>query len=251
MGLISTGHIYFSSVLHNLVRDFPVFFGYYACVLVLTPSFYLTIMVQLPQSITIRGAKKQHPGEPALALRTRPMDITPVSVETREIVRCAYRNCRLVQYRTTNSLCRKCRRPLDVEEPVRLAPQLVTSQPGQPAEAGLQVATQVRDIRRARHLSQRQLAGRMQVPRTYISKIENGKAIPTLGSLERLAHALEVDVSQLVRDARSRREEEVSAIFNDPFLAEIAAALPMLDSLHRTLVMSAARDASIGHRRTA
>lgn len=57
-------------------------------------------------------------------------------------------------------------------------------------EAGLQVAAQVRDIRRARHLSQRQLAGRMQVPRTYISKIENGKAIPTLGSLERLAEAL-------------------------------------------------------------
>jgi len=127
----------------------------------------------------------------------------------------------------------------------------VTSQADQSAEAGLQVAAQVRDIRRARHLSQRQLAGRMQVPRTYISKIENGKAIPTLGSLERLARALEVDVCQLVRDARSRREEEVTAIFNDAFLAEIAAALPMLDSLHRTLLMSAARDASMGQRRTA
>ena len=62
----------------------------------------------------------------------------------------------------------------------------------------------------------------MQVPRTYISKIENGKAIPTLGSLERLAGALEVDICQLVRDARSRREEEVAAILADPFLAEIA-----------------------------
>ena len=79
----------------------------------------------------------------------------------------------------------------------------------------------MREIRRARHLSQRQLAGRMQVPRTYISKIENGKAIPTLGSLERLANALEVEMSQLVRDARSRREEEVAAILADPFLAEI------------------------------
>ena len=77
----------------------------------------------------------------------------------------------------------------------------------------MQVAAQVREIRRARHLSQRQLAGRMQVPRTYISKIENGKAIPTLGSLERLALALGVEMSQLVRDTRSRREEEVAAIF--------------------------------------
>jgi transcriptional regulator with XRE-family HTH domain len=123
----------------------------------------------------------------------------------------------------------------------------------QPAlEAGLQVARQVRDIRTARHLSQRQLAGRMQVPRTYISKIENGKAIPTLGSLERLAEALEVDVCQLVRDTRSRREEEVAAILADPFLGEIASLLPRLNQLQRTLFYSALRDkATAGQRRTA
>ena len=118
-------------------------------------------------------------------------------------------------------------------------------------EAGLQVAAQVREIRKSRHLSQRQLANRMQVPRTYISKIENGKAIPTLGSLERLADALEVDVCQLVRDRRSRREEEVAAILADPFLAEIAALLPHMDSLQRTLFYGAVRDKAAGQRRTA
>jgi len=133
-----------------------------------------------------------------------------------------------------------------------LAPQLVTTSFGASSEeAGSQVATQVREIRRARHLSQRQLAARMQVPRTYISKIENGKAIPTLGSLERLATALDVDVSKLVRDARSVREEEVVAIFADPFLAEVAEILPQLDSLKRTLLLSAVRDAAAGRRRTA
>ncbi len=112
-----------------------------------------------------------------------------------------------------------------------LAPQLVSS-PSVPAssEAGLQVAGQVREIRRARHLSQRQLAGRMQVPRTYISKIENGKAIPTLGSLERLAKALRSGRLPTGPDSRSRRDEEVAAILADPFLAEIAALLPHLDS---------------------
>ena len=191
-----------------------------------------------------------HPGEPALALRELPMGTALVSVETREVVRCEY--CRLMQYRTSNSLCRRCHKPLDIEEPPILAPQLVTSH-GAPdsADAGLQVAAQVREMRRMRHLSQRQLAGRMQVPRTYISKIENGKAIPTLGSLQRLATALEVEVRQLVRDARSRRDEEVTAILSDPFLAEIAALLPRLDSLHRTLFYSAVRDAAVGRRRTA
>jgi transcriptional regulator with XRE-family HTH domain len=157
-----------------------------------------------------------------------------------------------MQYRTSNSLCRRCHKPLDIEEPLHFAPQLVTSQPVAPsAEAGLQVATQVREIRRARHLSQRQLAGRMQVPRTYISKIENGKAIPTLGSLERLAQALGVDVSQLVRDSRSRRDAEVAAIFADPFLAEIASVLSCLDPLQRTLIYSAVRDAATGRRKSA
>lgn len=205
-------------------------------------------MVHSPDSSTYRGAKK-HPGDQALALRTDTMATTLTNVETREVVRCDY--CSLVQYRTSNSLCRKCRRPLDIEEPAPLTPQLVTAQPAAAAEAGLQVAAQVREIRRARHLSQRQLASRMQVPRTYISKIENGKAIPTLGSLERLASALEVDVSQLVRDSRSRRDEEVAAILADPLLAEIAALLPQLDSLHRTLIYGSARDMATGRRRTA
>ena len=215
----------------------------------MTLSSHLTIMVQKFESSTSRGAEK-HPGESALALRTRPMATTQVSVETREVVRCDF--CSLVQYRTTNSLCRKCHRPLDVEEPPHTALKLVPTPAVIPsAEAGLQVAGQVRDIRKARHLSQRQLAGRMQVPRTYISKIENGKAIPTLGSLERLAAALDVDISQLVRDARSVRDEEVAAIFADPFLAEIAAMLPHLEPMHRTLFQGAVRDAAMGRRRTA
>jgi transcriptional regulator with XRE-family HTH domain len=174
-----------------------------------------------------------------------------VTLEAREVVRCEH--CTLVQYRTSNSLCRRCHKPLEIEEPIKiLGPVPVPENPQATAtQAGLQVAGQVRDLRRERHLSQRQLAGRMQVPRTYISKIENGKAIPTLGSLERLADALEVDVTQLVRDARSCREEEVAAILADPFLAEIASLLPRLESLHRTLFFGAVRDRATVQRRTA
>jgi len=206
-------------------------------------------MVHPTQISTYTGAEKRR-GRPALATREQPMATAVVSVETREVVRCEH--CALVQYRTSNSLCRKCHKPLDIEEPYALGPQPVPSpMPFSASDAGLHVAAQVRDIRKARHLSQRQLASRMQVPRTYISKIENGKAIPTLGSLERLAEALEVDVSQLVRDARSRREEEVAAILADSFLAEIAAILPRLDSLQKTLLYGAIRDRATGQRRTA
>ena len=232
-----------------MVRVFQVFFGYYGAILGLTPRFYLTIMVHRSQSSTYRGAEK-HRGGPALALRTPEMATTLASVDTRDVLRCDH--CSLVQYRTTNNLCRRCKRILEIEERTPLSPQLVTAAPvPNSAEAGLQVATQVREIRRARHLSQRQLASRMSVPRTYISKIENGKAIPTLGSLERLALALGVGVHHLVRDARSRRDEEVASILADPLLAEIATLLPQLDSLHRTLIYGQVRDMAMGRRRTA
>jgi transcriptional regulator with XRE-family HTH domain len=208
-------------------------------------------MVQFVDRSKYRGAEK-HLGDPALALRTPPMTTTLDSMEAREVVRCAFSDCRLTQFKTANCLCRRCHRPLEIEEPVRPGPVPVELHPMEPsAEAGLHVAGQVKEIRRARHLSQRQLAGRMQVPRTYISKIENGKAIPTLSSLDRLAEALGVDVRQLVRDARSQRDDEVASILADPLLAEIAALLPQLDSLHRSLLYGTARDMAASHRRIA
>src|ERR1700743_1459170 len=104
------------------------------------------------------------------------MATTLATVEAREVLRCE--RCTLVQFRTANSLCRRCHKPLDIEEAPAPAPRLVPSNPSvEPPPEGLQVDRAVRDLRRMRHLSQRQLAGRMQVPRTYISKIENGKAM--------------------------------------------------------------------------
>ena len=46
-------------------------------------------------------------------------------------------------------------------------------------------------------------------------------------------------------------DEEVAAICADPFLAEIAALLPHLEPMHRTLFQGAVRDAAMGRRRTA
>ena len=115
----------------------------------------------------------------------------------------------------------------------------------------MQVATAVRDLRHVRNLSQRQLATRMGVPRTYISKIENGKAMPTLSSLDRLARALQVDISTLLRDSNTRHRDETAVLMTDPFLAEIAMYTAQLDDLQRSIFLNHVRELAAGRRRTA
>ncbi|WP_252263400.1 helix-turn-helix domain-containing protein [Paracidobacterium acidisoli] len=138
-----------------------------------------------------------------------------------------------------------------MEEPEPLSPQLVVTPPQSEESEGINVARAVREIRRGRRLSQRQLAGRMQVPRTYISKIENGKAVPTLSSLERLARALEVNICELLRDGHSRREHETAAVLADPFLAEIVPLVAQLDPFQRSMFLNQVREMAMGRRRLA
>jgi transcriptional regulator with XRE-family HTH domain len=175
------------------------------------------------------------------------MATTLATVEAREVLRCE--RCSLVQFRTSNSLCRRCHKPLEIEEAPVLMPQLVVPSATTAEADEIDVARAVRDIRHSRGMSQRQLAGRMGVPRTYISKIENGKALPTLSSLERLATALEVDVCALLRDARSRRQGETNAIMADPFLAEIASMMQHLDGFQRAMFLNQVREMASGRRR--
>ncbi len=178
------------------------------------------------------------------------MATTLASVDAREVLRCDH--CSLVQFRTTNSLCRRCHKPLEHEELEAPVPQLVVAPPPALEEnSGIDVASAVKQIRTGRRLSQRQLAGRMQVPRTYISKIENGKAIPTLSSLDRLAQALEVSVCLLLRDSRCRNERETELIMADPFLSELAPYVAQLDPLQRSMIINQVREMASGRRRLA
>ena len=170
------------------------------------------------------------------------------SVEQREVLRCDH--CSLVQFSPTSGLCRRCHKSVEVDLP-ELEPAPLALVPQSEAKSGLQVATAVRDLRHVRNLSQRQLAARMGVPRTYISKIENGKAMPTLSSLDRLARALKVDIASLLRDATHRHSDETAVLTADPFLAEIAAYTSQLNELQRSIFLNHVRELAAGRRRTA
>lgn len=61
------------------------------------------------------------------------------------------------------------------------------------------LAQATRAARRARHLSQEKLAARAGIHRTYMSAIERGKANISLEVASRLAAALGVRLSDLLR----------------------------------------------------
>src|SRR6185295_13020942 len=54
--------------------------------------------------------------------------------------------------------------------------------------------------RRRMGLTQAELAGRANLSRPYLSRLEKGKADPALSSLRRLAVALDVPVGQLIEE---------------------------------------------------
>jgi ribosome-binding protein aMBF1 (putative translation factor) len=135
-------------------------------------------------------------------------DIATIS-DHREVIRC--RHCHLNQFVTVSGNCRKCSRLLIVVEtepdPMPPAKPLI-DQPGvrtftakgcEPVRYVVpDIAFAVRLMRDVMGLSQRDLAIRMDRPRTYVSKVENRKSEPNAQSIENLAGGLNCWPSDLI-----------------------------------------------------
>src|SRR6266436_1074258 len=172
-------------------------------------------------------------------------------VDSREVVRCD--SCQLVQFRTSTDLCRRCHTSLDEDEevlaPVTPMPTLVPPLENVPGH--LRLASSIRSFRLRGGMSQRQLAARMSVPRTYVSKIENEKACPTLSSLERLAKALCITVPDLLTGGERNRQEEIGELMKDQFIAELMPFVSQLNGMQLSSVLAQVRDLTMRPRRSA
>jgi transcriptional regulator with XRE-family HTH domain len=182
------------------------------------------------------------------------MATTLTPVDSREVLRCDH--CHLVQFLTNNHLCRRCHTSLDPEEP---EPEVIAAPEPDPhasrngngnGRSHLQVAYAIRSLRHRFGLSQRQLALRMSVPRTYVSKIENEKATPTLSSLHRLATALEVSVCDLLNGGNRTQQDEIRELMSDEFIAELVPYVSKLNALQCSSILAQVRDMTVRTRRS-
>jgi len=109
----------------------------------------------------------------------------------------------------------------------------------------------VRELRKARNLSQRTLGGQVGVSFTYISKVENGKLdfgdYPSEELICKLAKALDVDEDELLLLAKKIPAAIRKRLFERPDVFRALAACDdrTLDKLLAQIVPGAR-----GHRRT-
>jgi transcriptional regulator with XRE-family HTH domain len=178
------------------------------------------------------------------------MVTTLASVDSREVVRCE--DCHLVQFRTNSNCCRKCRKPYNDPALPLAAQEIYVTPPPPPKPPKLAqrskkskdyvvrsgVAKNIRLLRKKSKLSQRQLAEALGIDRTYITKIERGKKLPTLALLEDLAAALNVPLVKIVcKSADSASEDEIAELLSNELLAEIIPYVRQLSPEQRQALL--------------
>lgn len=121
-----------------------------------------------------------------------------VADAAKEVIRC--KNCQLNQYMTRQGNCRRCRQPLLVEEPPVVVNEFPAhaSEPTGSRRPPVDMATAIWMLRSARGLSQRAMAKKMGIARTYISKLESARCMPSAAQIRRIAGTLEVSEYCLV-----------------------------------------------------
>jgi transcriptional regulator with XRE-family HTH domain len=115
------------------------------------------------------------------------------------------------------------------------------------------IGTRLRELRQERKLSQGDITEVIGLPRSYISRIENGHTIPSLETLQRLAAALDVPLYRLFysgEDAPNGRaarlsleemaQEEGPAGVDARFLIEMRDLTKNLREAERVLLLSLA-----------
>lgn len=73
------------------------------------------------------------------------------------------------------------------------------------------IGDRIRALREQKGLSQGQIEKRTGLLRCYISRVENGHTVPSIETVEKLSHALEVPLYQVFWEG-----EEIPAITNPP-----------------------------------
>jgi transcriptional regulator with XRE-family HTH domain len=99
------------------------------------------------------------------------------------------------------------------------------------------IGARIASLRKARSMTQEQLAAKMEISIPYLSSIERGRENPTLNTLINLARCLELDLSEMFAHIEiedpSQRKAVISSLLNNAGDEQLKQALKILTALLR------------------
>jgi transcriptional regulator with XRE-family HTH domain len=113
------------------------------------------------------------------------------------------------------------------------------------------IGSRIKTLREQAGLSQGDIERRSGMMRAYISRVEHGRTVPSVNTLERLARAMDVPLYRFFEDGErparaARRPAKLKAVHglacgSDSYYERIRRLLPFMREKDRTLLMFLAR----------
>ena len=116
----------------------------------------------------------------------------------------------------------------------------------------MEIGAKLRELREAKNLSQGDIEKRTGLIRCYTSRVENGYTVPSIGTLEKYANALEVPLYRFFTDEVTVKAPKLLKLPSDTSLwgtsgkerdafRTLAKALARMDERDRRLLLSMAQ----------
>lgn len=104
----------------------------------------------------------------------------------------------------------------------------------------MKIGMMIRSYRLQKGMSQGDIEKRTGLLRCYLSRVENGHTVPSLDTLSKIAHALDVPLAQFFSEDSLRHELDTQRLNDDElrFLAQIRRYSTNLNESDRKLLLA-------------
>ena len=107
-------------------------------------------------------------------------------------------------------------------------------------ETELNLGESIRKIRQARGISQGEMQKRTGILRSYLSRVENGHTVPSFATLQRLAGAMDVTLSDFF-SADGKTGAATGTGEGGEYLRELRSLLPQLSPEQRSQLLESVK----------
>ena len=116
-------------------------------------------------------------------------------------------------------------------------------EPAKPLSVSMNIGTTIREYRLQRNMSQGDIEKRTGLLRCYLSRVENGHTVPSLDTLQKIARALDLQLSQFFAEELVSKEMSGLNLDEDEirFLTQVQRYSAQLSESDRRLLLAMVR----------